>query len=67
MTRHSYGSVIVHIDVDMLSSVPIPLPAPSLKNEIGDLVLKANALRDKPWQKEREATSQIENLPSVKE
>ncbi|MEG4805889.1 hypothetical protein QUA82_17400 [Microcoleus sp. F8-D3] len=50
----------------MLSSVPIPLPAPSIKNEIGDLVLKANELRDKPWQKEREAISQIENLPSVK-
>jgi type I restriction enzyme S subunit len=51
----------------MLASVPIPLPTPSIRNEIGDLVLKANALRDEAWQKEREAIRQIENLTSIKE
>ena len=66
ITRHSYGSVIVHIDLDMLASVPIPLPVPTIRNEIGDLVLKANALRDEAWQKEREAIRQIENLTSIK-
>lgn len=66
VTKHSYGSVILEIDRWMLASVPIPLPALSIGNNIGDLVLKANALRDEAWQKEREAIRQIENLTSIK-
>ncbi len=50
----------------MLASIPIPLTAPSIRNEIGDLVLKANTLRDEAWQKEPEAIRQIESLASVK-
>ncbi|MBD1941152.1 restriction endonuclease subunit S [Coleofasciculus sp. FACHB-712] len=61
-TRHSYGSVILEVDREMFASVPIPLPTPSVRNEIGDLVLKANALRDKAWRKEQDAISQIESL-----
>lgn len=60
--RHSYGSVIVHIDREMLVSVPIPLPVPAVRDEIGNLVLKANALRDEAWRKEQDAIRKLENL-----
>ncbi len=62
LMRQLYGSVIVHIDRDMLASVLIPLPDITIINEIGDLVLKANQLRDTAWRKEQEAISQLENL-----
>lgn len=62
ITRHSYGSVIVHVDLEMLASVPIPLPKPSIRDEIGNLVLKANALRDEAWHKEQDAIHKLENL-----
>lgn len=62
ITRHSYGSVILEVDREMFACVPIPLPAASVRNEIGNLVLKANALRDEAWRKERNAISQIECL-----
>ena len=62
LMRQLYGSVIVHIDRDMLASVSIPLPNTIIINDIGDLVLKANQLRDKAWNKEQEAISQLENL-----
>jgi type I restriction enzyme S subunit len=46
MTRHAYGSVILEFDREMLASVPILLPETSIRDEIGNLVLKANQLRD---------------------
>jgi type I restriction enzyme S subunit len=61
-TRHSYGSVILEVDREMFASIPIPFPSLAIRNEIGDLVLKANALRDEAWRKEQEAISQIESL-----
>jgi type I restriction enzyme S subunit len=66
ITRQSYGSVIVHIDREMLASVHIPLPEPATRNEIGDLVLKANQLRDRAWRNEQEAISKLEKLISSK-
>jgi len=60
--RQTYGSVIVHIDRDMLASVPIPLPDIVIRNEIGKLVLKANQLRDEAWRSEQEAITKLENL-----
>jgi type I restriction enzyme, S subunit len=60
--RHSYGSVILEIDKEMLGSVPIPIPADSVIEEIGALVMKANSCREKAWIKEREAISQLEAL-----
>ena len=60
--RHSYGSVIQEIDLDMLASVPVPLPEKSIRNEIGDFVLRANSLRNDAWEKEQEAISQLEAL-----
>lgn len=60
--RHSYGSVILEIDKEMLGSLPVPLPDSATINEIGDLVLKANSLRDEAWQMERGAIERIEEL-----
>lgn len=62
ITRHSYGSVILELDRYMLASVPIPLPKPAIRDEIGNLVLKANALRDEAWRKEQDAINKLENL-----
>jgi type I restriction enzyme, S subunit len=60
--RYSYGSVILEVDKEMFSSVPIPLPKASIRDEIGNLVLKANQLRDEAWRNEQEAIEKIENL-----
>jgi type I restriction enzyme S subunit len=62
ITRHSYGSVILEVDKEMFSSVPIPIPEPSIRDEIGNLVLEANALRDKAWHNEQDAINKLENL-----
>ena len=62
ITRHSYGSVILEIDKDMLASVPVPLADESTRTEVGDLVLKANNLRNEAWEKERVAITQLEQI-----
>lgn len=67
ITRQSYGSVIVHIDLDMLASVPIPLPELNIRDEIGNLVLKANQLRDEAWRNEQDAINKLENLIAKKQ
>jgi type I restriction enzyme S subunit len=46
----------------MLAAVPIPLPDTGVINEIGNLVLQANTLRDEAWRKELAAIRQIETL-----
>ena len=60
--RNSYGSVILEVDLNMFSSVPVPLPEKTIRDEIGRLVLEANRLRDEAWHKERSAIRQIEAL-----
>lgn len=67
ITRQSYDSVIVHIDLDMLASIPIPLPDAAIRDEIGNLVLKANQLRDEAWRNEQDAITKLENLISRKQ
>ncbi|ARV61916.1 type I restriction endonuclease subunit R [Nostocales cyanobacterium HT-58-2] len=67
VTRQSYGSVIVHIDLEMLASVPIPLPEQSIRDEIGNLVLKANRLRNEAWHNEQDAINQLETLIARKQ
>ena len=62
ITRFSYGSVILEIDRWMLRTVPIPLPGSAIENEIGDLILKANALRTQAWNEERAAIEEISQL-----
>ena len=66
MTRHAYGSVILEIDRDMLASIPIPFPDSNIRDEIGNLVLKANQLRDEAWRNEHDAISNLENLIAKK-
>ena len=60
VTRHTYGSVIQHIDLDQLASVPVPLPPPEVRREVGERVLQANALRDHAWTLEQDAIAEIE-------
>lgn len=60
--RHSYGSVILEIDKEMLESIPIPLPSAGVRDKIGDLVLRANELRDEAWRIERGAIEELESL-----
>ena len=62
ITRHSYGSVILEFDRFMLASIPIPFPEASIRDEIGNLVLKANKLRNEAWLNEQEAITKLENL-----
>lgn len=62
ITRHSYGSVIQEIDKDMLASVPVPLADEPTRREIGNLVLRANTLRNEAWEKERAAITQLEQI-----
>ena len=62
LKRHSYGSVILEIDRDMIGSVSIPLPPRSIRDRIGDLVLRANDLRDQAWRIERETIEELEAL-----
>jgi type I restriction enzyme, S subunit len=67
MTRHAYGSVILEFDRQMLASVQIPLPEAKIQDEIGNLVLKANQLRDEAWRNEQEAINKIETLIAQKQ
>ena len=60
VTRHTYGSVIQHIDLDQLASVPVPLPPPAARDAVGGLVLRANALRDEAWALEQDAIAETE-------
>jgi type I restriction enzyme S subunit len=62
ITRHSYGSVILEFDRWMLGSIPVPILPEDSRNVIGDLVLKANALRNDAWNLEREAIRKIEDI-----
>lgn len=64
ITRQAYGSVILEFDRFMLASIPIPLPKASIRDEIGNLVLKANQLRDDAWRNEQEAIGKLEKLIS---
>lgn len=61
ITRNSYGSVILEVDKEMFSSVLIPLPESGIRDEIGNLVLKANQLRDEAWRNEQDAITRLES------
>ena len=67
ITRNSYGSVILEVDKEMFASIPIPLPKASIRDEIGNLVLKANQLRDEAWRNEKDAINKLENLIAKKQ
>lgn len=60
--RHAYGSVILEIDRHMLGTVPVPLLSREQADEIGDLVLEANKLRDDAWNLEQRAFRMLETI-----
>ena len=51
----------------MLASIPIPLPDKNIRDEIGNLVLKANQLRNEAWFNEQDAITKLENLIARKQ
>lgn len=59
--RHSYGSVILEIDKDMIEAVPIPKATDSLISDVGGQVLEANKLRDEAWKMEIKVVREIES------
>jgi type I restriction enzyme S subunit len=62
ITRQSYGSVILEMDRWMLASVPVPFVSRYERDAIGDLVLRANDLRDQAWSEEQAAIEQITTI-----
>jgi len=62
ITRYQYGSVILEIDKDMLGRVPVPVLTAAVQTRIGDLVLRANDLRDDAWNRELDAISSLEDI-----
>jgi type I restriction enzyme S subunit len=64
LKRHTYGSVVVHIDLPMLKSVPVPNVCPSIRHEVGELVLRANERRNDAWLMEQKAIHQVETMVS---
>lgn len=62
LLRETYGSVVVHIDSTMLSTVQVPDVDEHIRNHIGSIVIRANKLRDEAWQKEQQAIHQVESL-----
>lgn len=59
LLRHQYGSVITHLDREMLGSVPVPLLPDAERNAIAALVLQANRLRDEAWNLEQGALKSL--------
>ncbi len=55
VTRNLYGSAQDHLDVNQLSSVPIPWPDEDVRKEIGNLILRAGELRFEAQEHERHA------------
>lgn len=60
--RHQYGSVITHLDREMLGKVLVPLLPDADRKAIALLVLAANHLRDEAWNLEQGA---LESLRTV--
>jgi type I restriction enzyme S subunit len=58
--RLTYGSVVVHIDKDMLAGVAIPVASREARRMIAEKVLLANDLRDQAWRLEHRAIDSIE-------
>lgn len=46
LLTNSYGAVITHIEPEHLATVPIPNAPDTLKQKIGNLILRSYALRD---------------------
>lgn len=62
VNRYAYGSVIVHIDREMLAAVPVPVLPNRQMQDVGDKVLAANSLRHEAWEREMKAIRDLERL-----
>ena len=62
LTRLRYGATSQKVDLDMLRSVLIPQPSPSIAAAVGAKVAEGNRLRDRAWRAEREAIEGLETL-----
>jgi len=62
ITRYSYGSVILEIDKEMLSSVLVPLLGTADQAGVARLVLQANGLRNEAWEKEQQGFRRLEEI-----
>lgn len=59
LLRHQYGSVITHLDREMLGMVPVPILPDAKRKAIATLVLDANRLRDEAWALEQGALKSL--------
>lgn len=59
LLRYQYGSVITHLDRDMLGAVPVPILPDAKRKAIATLVLDANHLRDEAWNLEQNALKML--------
>lgn len=68
LLRYQYGSVITHLDRNMLGAVPVPVLPKAKRKAIATLVLDANCLRDEAWGLEQSALKMLreEIAPSGK-
>jgi len=59
LRRQQYGSVITHLDREMIGAVLVPILPEAGLNAIGKLVLEANGLRDAAWRLEQSALASL--------
>ncbi|WP_157492273.1 restriction endonuclease subunit S [Geothrix fermentans] len=60
--RQAYGSVIQEIDRFQLATIPVPWPSAEVRDEIGNLALRASTLRTKAWILEQKALEELNDL-----
>lgn len=58
---NKYGSVITHIEPELLANIPIPDPPEEIKRKINSLIVKSYALRDESNDTLDEATSLLKD------
>lgn len=63
--RYSYGTSIPRLNVPDFTNVQIPWPTKKLRNEIGELVIRAYEHRDLANEKEDKAQSLLQNFVNV--
>lgn len=64
--RYQYGSVITHLDREMLGEIPVPILPDTDRKAIATLVLEANCLRNEAWVLEQDALKLLSNEIVVK-
>lgn len=59
LLRHQYGSVITHLDREMLGAIPVPILSDIEQRSIAEFVLDANRLRNEAWNLEQDALKML--------